>query len=72
MKSDPQTSIKVDIMNACSVCKVKVCHVPSFHRCYYMVGYYYMADYTDIDPIKVTAAPIKLLTDTWHITSLEN
>ena len=58
-KGDKQISIKVNIMNACSVCKGKMCDVPRFLRGYYMVGYYYVTDYTYEEPNKVTAAPAR-------------
>ena len=33
-KGDAQISIGVDIMDACNVCKGKICPAPSFHQCY--------------------------------------
>ena len=56
-KGDTQISIRVDITNGCSVCKGKLCFMPSFHWSYYTVGCYYMADYTYEDPNKAIAAP---------------
>ena len=54
---DTQITIRVDIINDCSVCKGKMCIVHSFLWCYYMVVCYYLADYTYEDPDIAVAAP---------------
>ena len=41
---DAQISIRVEIMNVCGVCKMRLCPVPNFYQ------YYHMADYKYDDP----------------------